>query len=101
MRRYETMVIVTDTIEEDAAQELFTWVKDVLAAQGAALLDEAWWGRRKFGYEINKRDHGYYGVLDYHGTAEAVNELERQLKISDDVIRFKTVRPETRIRSSA
>ena len=101
MRRYETMIIVPDTIEEDAAQEVFTWVKDVLARQGATLLDEAWWGRRKFGYEINKRGYGYYGVLDYHGTTEAVNELERQLKISDDVIRFKTVRPEIRVRSNA
>lgn len=101
MRRYELMMIVTDTIEEDAAKAAVEKAKDVLTKQGGTLLDEAWWGRRKLAYEINKRDHGYYAVLDLEGTTETVNELERQLKISDDVVRFKTVRPEIRVRSRA
>jgi small subunit ribosomal protein S6 len=101
MRRYELMLIIPDTLEEEAAQEVFTWAKDVLAAQGGTLLDEAWWGRRKLAYEINKRDHGFYGVLDFHADTDAVTELERQLKISDNVVRYKTVRPEIRVRSNA
>ncbi len=101
MRRYELMLIIPDTLEEEAAQEVFTWAKDVLAKQGGTLLDEAWWGRRKFAYEINKRDHGFYGVLDFHADTDGVNELERQLKISDNVLRYKTVRPEIRVRSNA
>jgi small subunit ribosomal protein S6 len=101
MRRYEMMVLITDTIEDEAAQAVVTKAKDVLASQGGELLDEAWWGRRKLAYEIDKRDHGYYAVLDFNGTAEAVAEVERQLKISDDVVRFKTVRPEIRVRSNA
>jgi small subunit ribosomal protein S6 len=78
MRRYETMVIITDTIEEEAARAAFDRVKSVLADQGGELVDEAWWGRRRFAYEINKRDHGYYGVLDYRATNEAVTEVERR-----------------------
>jgi small subunit ribosomal protein S6 len=101
MRRYELMVIITDTIEEEEAQQVFERAKEVLAQQGGTLVDEAWWGRRRLAYEINKRDHGFYGVLDFQGTSDAVNELERQLKISDNVVRFKTVRPEIRVRSSA
>lgn len=101
MRRYELMVIITDTIEEEAAQEVFGRAKDVLAKQGGTLLDEAWWGRRRLAYEINKRDHGYYGVLDFHADTDTVREVERQLKISDHVVRFKTVRPEIRVRSNA
>lgn len=101
MRRYEMMVIVTDLLDEEAAQAAFGRAKDVLAQQGGTLLDEAWWGRRKFGYEIFKRDYGYYGVLDFEGTDEAVAEVERQLKISDDIVRFKTVRPGVRVRKSA
>lgn len=101
MRRYEMMVIVTDLLDEEAAEATFGRAKDVLAAQGGTLLDEAWWGRRKFGYEIAKRDYGYYGVMDFEATDEAVAEVERQLKISDDVVRFKTVRPGTRVRKSA
>jgi small subunit ribosomal protein S6 len=101
MRRYEMMVLITDTMEEEAAQGVFSTTKDLLAKQGATVLDEAWWGRRKLGYEIEKRDHGYYGVLDFEATGEAVDEVERLLKISDDVVRFKTVRPEARVRRSA
>ena len=101
MRRYEMMVLITDTIEEPDAQVVFDKAKDILAKQGGNLLDEAWWGRRRLGYEINKRDFGFYGVLDFQATADAVTELERQLKISDEVVRFKTVRPEIRVRSNA
>ena len=101
MRRYDLMLLITDTIEEEAAQAVFERAKEILAAQGGQLLDEAWWSRRKLAYEINKRDHGFYGVLDFLAEADSVTELERQLKISDDVVRFKTVRPEIRVRSNA
>jgi small subunit ribosomal protein S6 len=101
MRRYEMMVLITDTIEEEDAQEVFAKAKDILASQGGTLLDEAWWGRRKLAYEIEKREHGFYGVLDFEATTEAVTELERQLKINDRVVRFKTVRPEIRIRHAS
>ena len=101
MRRYEMMVIITDLLDEEAAQATFEKAKENLAKQGGTLLDEAWWGRRKFGYEIAKRDYGFYGVLDIEATDEAVREVERLLQISDDVVRFKTVRPEVRVRRSA
>lgn len=101
MRRYETMVLITDTLDEDAARATFSWVKDLLTEQGGTVLDEAWWGRRRLAYEIDKRDHGYYGVLDLEATGEAVDEVERRLRISDEVVRFKTVRPAVRVRRSA
>lgn len=101
MRRYELMVLITDLQDEEAATASFEWVKGLLAQQEATVLDEAWWGRRKLAYEIDKRDHGFYGVLDIEATADAIAEVERRLKISDDVKRFKTVRPAARIRRSA
>lgn len=96
MRRYEMMVIVTDAVEEDEATEVLGRVKKVLGDQGGNLVDEAWWGKRRFAYEINKRDHGYYAVLDFEVSNEGLVELERQMKISDNIVRFKTVRPELR-----
>ena len=101
MRRYEMMVIITDLLDEEAAQAVLEQAKENLATQGGTLLDEAWWGRRKFGYEIDKRDYGYYGVLDFEASEDAVDEVERRLRIHDDVVRFKTVRPEVRVRNSA
>jgi small subunit ribosomal protein S6 len=101
MRRYEMMIIITDQLEEEAATAAFDRAKDILAQQGGTLLDEAWWGRRKLAYEIDKRHFGFYGVLDFEATSEAVEELERRLKITDEIVRFKTVRPEVRVRKSA
>ncbi len=101
MRRYEMMVILTDLLDEEAALALFERIKGILADQSAVLVDEAWWGKRELMHEILKRTHAWYGVLDFEAEYEAVVETERQLKINDDVVRFKTVRPEIRVRHSA
>lgn len=98
MRRYEMMLIVSDTLEEDDALAVFDRAKAVLSEQGGELIDEAWWGKRKFAYEIEKRTHGFYGVLDMSAEYEAIVELERQLKLRDEVVRFKTIRPELRVK---
>ena len=101
MRRYELMVILTDLLDEEAATALFERIKGIVADQDGSIVDEAWWGKRELMHEINKRNHGWYGVLDFEGTSDAVNEVERLLKINDDVVRFKTVRPEIRTRRAS
>ena len=101
MRRYEMMVILTDLLEEDEAQATLERIKTVLSDQDGNLLDEAWWGKRRFAYEINKRNHGFYAVLDFEIGNEGLAEVERQLKLSDNVVRFKTVRPDVRVRATA
>jgi small subunit ribosomal protein S6 len=97
MRRYEMMLIVSDTLDEDDALAVFDKAKQVLDDQGGEVVDENWWGKRKFAYEIDKRTHGFYGVLDINAEYDAVVELERQLKLRDEVVRFKTIRPEIRV----
>lgn len=101
MRRYEMMVIISDTLDDEAATAVFDRVKDTVTKQGGQLVDEAYWGKRRLAYEIAKRDHGYYGVLDFEGTTEGVAEVERLLGLSDDIVRFKTVRPSLRVRKPA
>lgn len=101
MRRYEMLLIITDTLEEEDAQSVFERAKSVLADQGGQLVDEAWWGKRRLAYEIGKRNHGFYAVLDFEIETEGLVELERQLKLRDEVVRFKTVRPELRVKKPA
>ncbi len=96
MRRYETMVLLSDLLEEEAAQELFTTIQGMFTDNGAALIENVWWGKRRLAYEINKRNYAWYVVFDYDSEPAGVAEVERRLKISDDVVRFKTVRPELR-----
>jgi small subunit ribosomal protein S6 len=101
MRRYETMVILADSLEESDATALFDRIKTVVTDQDGTVVDEAWWGLRQLAYEINKRTHGWYGVLDVEIGTEGLAEFERQLTLSDDVIRFKTIRPDVRVMKSA
>jgi small subunit ribosomal protein S6 len=98
MRRYEMMIIISDRLEEDEAVAVFDSAKQVLADGSGRLVDEAWWGKRKLAYEIDKRTHGFYGVLDLEAEYDAVVEVERRLKLRDEVVRFKTVRPDIRVK---
>jgi small subunit ribosomal protein S6 len=97
MRRYEMMVLMTDRLDEEAAVAAFDRRRGSWPTRGGTCSRRPGGASVKLAYEIDNRDHGFYGVLDFEATSEAVNELERQLKISDDVIRFKTVRPEIRV----
>lgn len=101
MRHYETMVIVSDLLDEEAAQTAVDRIKQIVADQGGVVLDESFWGKRPLAYEIDHRRYGYYLVLDLEISAEGRDEFERQLQLSDDVVRFKTVRPDLRVRASA
>lgn len=98
MRRYEMMVIINDALDEEGVQGVLQRIRDIVADQGGTLVDEADWGKRQLAYEIDKRTHGHYAVLDFELSSEGLTELERLLKLSDDVVRFKTVRPEIRVK---
>ena len=101
MRRYELMVIVSDALEEDAAKALIERIEKVVADQGGVVHGTDYWGKRQLSYEIDHRNYGWYVVFDIEMGSPGLNELERLLKISDDVVRFKTVRPDVRVRSGA
>lgn len=100
MRRYELMVMISDLIDEDAFQATLERIRNVLSKQEGTVVDEADWGKRPLAYEINKRTHAYYAVFDVEITREGLDEVERQLKLNDDVVRFKSVRPMLRIHKS-
>jgi small subunit ribosomal protein S6 len=101
MRRYETMVILADSLDEPDATAQFDQIKQIVSDQDGNIVDEAWWGLRQLAYEINKRTHGWYGVLDLEIGTEGLAEFERQLKLSDNVVRFKTLRPDVRVMKPA
>ena len=97
MRRYETMVLLSDNLDEDAADALYTKIQELFTDNDASIVEASWWGKRRLAYPIAKRDYGWYGVIDFEGTSDGVAEVERLMKINDDVVRFKTVRPELRV----
>ncbi len=98
MRHYEMMVILRDTLDDEGAEALVERLQGIVADNGGTVNQIDFWGRRPFAYEIDHRSSGYYVVLDLELDPQARDETERQLRINDDVVRFKTIRPETRVR---
>jgi small subunit ribosomal protein S6 len=93
MRAYELMVILRGDLDEPVAHN---WVKTVTsgieAAGGSLHGQPSWWGKRRFAYPIDKREEGYYAVFELVAAGGALDELERSMRISDEVVRHKLLR---------
>ncbi len=93
MRAYELAVILLGELEDTAAQ---TWVKTIsknIEAHGGKLVGQPeWWGKRRFAYEINKKTDGYYVFFNVLAEGSALDEVERTMRLADDVVRHKLIR---------
>ncbi len=92
MNCYETLFVVKPTLTEEEIAATITKVKDVLAKEGAQLIATDDMGMRKLAYPVEKNDRGYYTVLFYKAEGTIISELERNLKINEDIIKFLTVK---------
>ncbi len=92
MNCYETLFVVKPTLTEEEIAATITKVKDILAKESAELLGTNDMGMKKLAYPVEKNDRGYYTVLFYKAEGTVISELERNLKISEDVIKFLTVK---------
>ncbi|MFF0295631.1 30S ribosomal protein S6 [Kitasatospora sp. NPDC004615] len=95
MRHYEVMVILDPSVEERAVSPLIENFLNVVRTGGGKVEKIDTWGRRRLAYEINKQSEGIYSVIDLSATPEVVKELDRQLSLSESVLRTKVLRPDT------
>ncbi len=86
MNNYEVMFIIEAALEEDKKEAALEMVKEVISADGEVGKVNVW-GNRKLAYPINKKNEGYYAVIEFTGSADLPKELDRRLKISDSIIR--------------
>ncbi len=91
MRRYETIVIVDPDIGEEQRTPVFDRIKDLVPQKGGLMVEFDEWGARKMAYEVKKKKRGYYLRVDYCGTGELVDEMERQFRIDDRVLKYMTI----------
>lgn len=96
MRHYEVMVILEPNLEESqVSPTLDKFLKGVKDAGGAVDKIDVW-GRRRLAYEINKSNEGVYAVIDLQSEPGPVAEMDRQMRLSESVLRAKVLRPELR-----
>ncbi|MBE0451081.1 MAG: 30S ribosomal protein S6 [Clostridia bacterium] len=87
MRKYETIFILRPSLEEEKRNETIEKFKEIIAADGEIEKVEEW-GNKRLAYEIEKLREGYYVHVNFKANPSLPKELERNFKISDDVIRF-------------
>ena len=94
MPLYETVVIARSEITQAQAEAVADAVITQLEADGGAVKKREYWGLRALAYRIKKNRKGHYMLLGLDAPSPAVKELERQLSLNEDVLRFMTVRIE-------
>ena len=94
MHQYELMVILDPEIDERTVAPSLDKFLNVVRNDGGTIDKVDVWGRRRLAYEINKKTEGIYAVVDFTANASATAELDRQLKLSEAVMRTKVLRAE-------
>lgn len=101
MHQYELMVILDPEIDERTVAPSLDKFLNVVRNDNGTIDKVDVWGRRRLSYEINKRAEGIYAVVDFHASPEATAELDRQLKLSEAVLRTKVLRAEEAVARTA
>lgn len=92
MTLYEHLLIARQDISAQAVDALATHLKTIVEGEGGKVEKQEYWGLRGLAYRIKKNRKGHYVLLNINAPASAVVELERQLKINEDVLRYLTVK---------
>jgi len=91
VRRYETIFILRSDLGEAQINESIRRFAGIIASSGGELIETDEWGSRELAYNIGRERRGHYVRLDYAAPGTAMNELERNLKLADDVLRYLSV----------
>jgi small subunit ribosomal protein S6 len=92
-RQYEVMLILDPRLDDANIQQAVDRYVGVISQRGGEATKVDHWGRRKFSYEINHLNEGYYVVADVAAEPATMTELDRVLGLADELIRHKIVRP--------
>jgi small subunit ribosomal protein S6 len=97
MRNYELMVILDPDLEERTIAPSLETFLNVVRNGGGTVEKVDVWGRRRLSFEIDKKAEGIYAVVNFTANSDATIELDRQLKLSEAVMRTKVLRAEEAI----
>ena len=92
MKAYELLFFVAPNLEEEARANVMGRIESTITASEGAIDNVDEWGKRKLAYEINKLSEGDYILIDFHADPDHIAELDRVLRINDNVQRHMIVR---------
>ena len=94
MNQYEVMYVVDAALEDSARNELINRFNELVVKNGGEVERVDEWGKRRLAYAINYKTEGYYVLMYIKAPADLPRELERNLKISESVLRYLVIRYE-------
>ena len=97
MRKYEIMVIIDPDVDDRQVSGLLDKPLAGLTKAGGTVDNIDVWGRRRLAYDIRKKSEGIYAVVNFTATSAATQELDRQLKLNEQIMRTKVLRAEEAI----
>ena len=92
MRHYELLFVLKPTLTEEETKERFEHVKGILEKNGCEIASIDDMGMRKLAYEIEKFERGHYYVVYYKADPTVIDEILRNLRFTEEVIRFLNVK---------
>lgn len=100
MRRYELMLVLRPDLPDDRTSAVLDRTTRGIGAAGGQIVKVAPWGRRRLAYPIERHREGSYHIVIFEAPAESIDELERSLLITEEVLRHLVTRAERPVRSS-
>ena len=91
MRKYETVFIADPDLQDKVRIDLYEKARNIINKEGGILTGFDEWGNKKLAYEIKKKLRGNYVCITYGGSGSLIKELERNFRLSDDVLKFMTI----------
>lgn len=92
MRPYELVYILQPTLSADELTALVDRFNDLISSMNGTVEKTDRWERRQLAYELKGFRDGYYVVVDFQGTPALVNEIDRQMKITESILRHMIIR---------
>lgn len=91
MKKYELALVVSAKLDDEARAAVVDRAKSYIERFGGEIGETEEWGKRKLAYEIQKEREGFYFFIHFEGEGECPNELEKRMRIMDNVLRYLVV----------
>ncbi len=92
MNKYEVVYIIDPAVEDEARKALINRFNELITGNGGSVDKVEEWGKKRLAYAIDYKTEGYYVLVNFQAEADLPKELERNLQISDSVIRYQVIR---------
>jgi len=91
-RTYEVIFIVDPDTADDEVMQLSEGIQKIITSQGGSITKTEMMGKRQLAYEINHKRNGTYVLLEVEGSGAEIAEVERRMRVNDQILRYMTIR---------